>query len=180
MNKNQIFSKVYKDFSVYIKYCCFRFYNKNYYRLDTLYQPEDLAQLVYIELWKYLERFDDEKSSLKTYIILIMHTVFKRSLYFSKSVLPYETRSLDYEYAYSLSLHDILSEPKEDIDQKLQIEAYKFHLDPVHKKIYFRVIEQGCTYEQVGKELGVSREMIRLHIEKIRNKIKRLEGIYED
>lgn len=165
MNKIKMFDSIHKEYSKYISYCTFRFYEKTHYFLDIIYEKEDIEQMIYIQLWKYIGRYDKNKSSLKSYIIMIMTSTFSHCLYFSNA----EKRqvklacSLNKERINSegevYTLEDKLIDKSVDMDDKLNDYFYKRILNETYKKIY-QLVKEGHTYREIGEQYHVTHQRI--------------------
>lgn len=181
-NKTQLFYKVRNDYGKYIHYCTNRFYIKTHKVLDAIYDADDIEQLIYIHIWQYIGRYNKHKSSLKTYVVNLMHTIFKRVIYLSKMQKRCKDNVISFDKAYmnakgeTFTLHDILPEKtKKSISAGLEYKYYKGILNGIQQRIYI-MRNEGYTYAEIGKVFNITRQRVEQIVKKqIRRKIKHYE-----
>lgn len=181
MNRRALFHIVKKDYGNYINYCTSRFYEQKHYLLDAIYDADDVEQLIYIQIWKYIGRFNTEKSSLKSYIIMIMHQVFSTCIVLSnmqkrcnKGVVSMNAKIFNQEGGY-IELGDTLPDNSSpNIDNNLNEYFYTQILKETEKRIYM-LVKGGYSYKKIGNIFNVSKQSIHHVLLKIGKKIRRHE-----
>ena len=182
MNRKKLFEIVRNDYGRYIKYCVSRFCADENHTLDIIYQDDDIEQMVYINIWKYIGRYDKNKSSLKSYVIQIMQCICNQCLYLSsmQKRQPRKACSLNKEYINAqgdtITLEDTLIDNSlPNVDDNLCEFFYMQILKETHKRIY-SLVKSGYTYKEIGKIFHVSRQRIGQIIIQVGRNIRKYEG----
>ncbi len=185
--KEKLFKKVYDTYNRYIYVCARNFCNRHKNILDIIYEIDDVMQIVYMNIWKYIGCYDSKKGKLKTYIINNMKRSFTKiltlSLYEKRQV--WKKTSLDYEYNNVeddiRTLYDIIPDGSfENIEMRIECMLYKKFLYKKYHKEIFEYLQQGYTYGEIGDKLGFTRQRVEQIICQIRDIIQRKEGMYEN
>ena len=151
--------------------------------LDAIYDPDDIEQLVYLHIWNYIGEYDNKKSSLKTYIIMLMKTVFYTCINLSNC----EKRKVC--CAHSLNkivvnkkgdirtLEDTLEDTTlpTNIDDNLSDFFYRQILRESYKRIY-ELVKEGYSYREISKKFHVSRQRIGQIMQNIGGNIRAYEN----
>jgi len=182
MNKAELFDEVKKDYSKYISYCASRFYEEHKYFLDIIYHSEDMEQMVYLQLWKYIGRYDKTKSSLKSYIVMIMKSMFSKCLYLSnaekrqiKKACSLNQKRVN-DNGDTMTLEDMLVDTTvPNKDDNLSEFFYRQILKETYNRIY-DLVKQGYSYGEIGKMFNVSRQRIGQIMKTIGKDIRKYEN----
>lgn len=185
MNKRKLFDMVYKDYSKYISYCTYRFYEKCHYFLDAIYDSDDIEQMIYIQLWKYLGRYDESKSSLKTYMIMIMKSTFSHCVYVSNmekrqvKVVSSLNKKRFNSNGDVYTLEENIADDSVDMDDKLSDHFYNSILKEIYKKIY-QLVKEGFTYREIGKKFNITYQRVGQIVLSIGCRIRNYEHIKDN
>lgn len=181
MNRQKLFEIVKNDYGRYITYCVDSFYRDKNHTLDIIYDKDDIEQMIYIQIWQYIGRYDKKKSSLKTYVINMMHSMFNRCIYLSsmQKRKPKKACSLNQTYINSQGDTITLCESIADrslpnTDSNLGEFFYTQILKETHKRIY-DLVKSGYTYKEISKIFHVSKQRIGQIVIDIRERIRRHE-----
>lgn len=181
MNKEELLNKIMTDYGKYIKTWIYRFHKKYEYCLDVIYDIDDLEQMIYINIWQYLDRYNESKGTLKSYITNNMKWMLRRALYLSFMSKRNTTKktSLDREYTNKCgektNLYDVIpDESFKNMDNNL----YHFFNKAILRETYKRVYElrlKGYTLREIGKIFNVSHQRIEQIVRKFEDEIRRMD-----
>lgn len=159
------------------KYSYKKFINSS---LTTSMQFDDLVQLIYLRLMTTIERFDSSKCDIKTYICIIINSVYKtelRKLFTQKNDIRTEIMSLDYDsndtptHEYIGTNFDIDNEVYND-DEDLFLSTYYDYLDKELDKKVLKLLYEGYTQKEIREVLCSTRGIIDKSIARIRKKLR--------
>lgn len=181
MNKEELLNKIMADYGRYIKTWIYNFHKKYEYCLDVIYDIDDIEQMIYINIWQYLERYSESKGTLKSYITNNMKWILNRTLYLSFMQKRNTTKktSLDKEYinkrGEKTNLYDVIPDKSfEKMDNNLHHFFNKAILLETHKKVY-ELRLQGYTLREIGKLFNVSWQRVEQIIKKCGEDIRRVD-----
>lgn len=120
-------------------------------------EAKDITQNVFIKVWKNLKRFDEDKSSLKTWIITITKNTITDFLRKRKNILFSDMENNENEIPFSETIEDENPLPDE-ILQRLQDEK-KLNdvlekISILHKTILVLHYQENMTFDEIGKVLN--------------------------
>lgn len=160
-------------------------YSKNLYNFIRRFgfnneEAEDILQNVFIKVWKYIDNFDEEKASFKTWIF----TITKNSIYdaLRKKKNSKITFSLDNkndegntEETEDISA-DILKILERDTNKNILLKSIDT-LSEEEKTIFILHFEEGLTFNEIGDIFNVSLNTIK---SKYRRSLIKLKGALEE
>lgn len=143
-------------------------------------ESEDILQNIFIKIWKHADNFDEEKSSLKTWIF----TIAKNTIYdaLRKKRITKNTTSLDEQDNNGNIIEledthsDILNLLKNTHDKKIILSAID-SLNEDEKTILFLHLEESQTFKEIGDIFELSTNTIK---SKYRRSLIKLKAILED
>jgi RNA polymerase sigma factor (sigma-70 family) len=152
------------------------------YKLCKVIEKDDFYQECYIFVLKKIKLFDESKSSIRTYLPLLVMTCAKtiirdchgHSKFIDKRDFVNSLISLDYNYQNDggeSELYDVIGE-YEDTDLKLIIDEIlnMSNLSNYHKDI-IRLLYKGYTKSEVAEILNKDRSNLYNTFERIKKKI---------
>jgi RNA polymerase sigma factor (sigma-70 family) len=159
---------------------------KSYYRykLGFIIDMEDFEQEVYIYLIPRLKNFDENKSSINTYLPMVVMSCAKnciklangQSKVFSKLDFNNSLLSLDYEYNSEVNegtkLTDGIGEATNDLSDKIIIDEILSVCELTEKqKIVISLMREGFTITDIAKMLSKSSACINITFQRAKEKI---------
>ena len=135
-------------------------------RLAGKNDAPDIAQEIFIKVWKNLNRFDENKASFKTWIFTIAKNATtdflrkKKSLLFSDLDKPTRQDLADNDsFAENIPDEDLLSdETLQKLEEKTADEKFLndllAKLRPVYQEILSLHYQEEMTFEEIGKVLA--------------------------
>lgn len=182
MDKRILFDTVMMDYKKYISYCAYRFYEQMHFMLDAIYDKDDIEQMVYVQIWTYIGRYDKNKSSLKTYIVMMMKTIFYRCIYLSNMEKRQTRKACSLQQPLVNNDGDIMTVEDTVMDTTLPNQDdnlseffYKQILTETYRRVY-ELVKQGYTYREIGKKFNVSGQRIDQIMHTIGNNIRYYEN----
>lgn len=156
------------------------------YKLSFIIEKEDFEQETYIFIIPRIKNFDDMKSSLKTYLPLLVMTSAKRCIQsangqsksYNKLEFKNSTMSLNYEYEQeednSMFLGDMVSNNIEDVDIKLLVnEIISMKCLSEKQRQIIMLMSKGYTISDIAKMLNQSTSSVNITFHRAKEKIVR-------
>jgi RNA polymerase sigma factor (sigma-70 family) len=159
---------------------------KTYYRykLSFIIDLEDFEQEVYIYLIPRIKKFDDSKSSINTYLPIVVMSCAKnciklangQSKVFNKLDFTNSLLSLDYEYNSEdnegTKLTDGLGEFTNDLSSKIILdEVLSICGLTENQKIIINLLREGYTITDIAKMLSKTSSCVNITFQRAREKI---------
>jgi RNA polymerase sigma-70 factor (ECF subfamily) len=136
-------------------------------RLAGKNNAPDIAQEIFIKVWKNLNRFDENKASFKTWIFTIAKNTAtdflrkKKSLLFSDLDKPVRQDLADNENSFAENIPDedlLPDETLQKLEEKTADEKFLndllAKLRPVYQEILSLHYQEEMTFEEIGKVLA--------------------------
>jgi RNA polymerase sigma factor (sigma-70 family) len=158
---------------------------KTYYKfkIHFIIEYDDFVQECNLFICKRINSFDNEKSTLRTYIPLLTMTTARNviklanggSTKANKLQMKNNTYSLDYEYNEKNSIakfENYVSCDCENADLKLMIdEILKLKSLSEKEKEVLKLLYEGYTLSDIARILNKSRQCIQLRMDRAKEKI---------
>jgi RNA polymerase sigma factor (sigma-70 family) len=153
------------------------------FRLDFIIEKDDFKQEVYIFIMKRINNFDNEKSSFRTYIPLLVMTCARncikkangQSKNANKLDFKNSTYSLEYEYNNknsSVKFDNYVSCDTDKADIKLMIEeVLNMNTLTLKQKQVISLVYKGYTSSDIAKMLNKTVSCINITLQRAREKI---------
>lgn len=144
-------------------------YRMAYQAMPSRAEAEDAVQEIFVRLWRTAGRYDDERSALVTWVMLIArrHLVDK----LRRSRARVRTSSLDHPQAAMAPVVDG-GTPRVDTDERVKVLMKRIEgLPELQRTVVVRAYLGGQTLRQIGEELNtplgtiksaLSRALVRL------------------
>lgn len=158
-----------------IKYLCWSYYETSIIKYSMEY--EDYYQEQLFALYKKLLSYNEEKSSIKTFVEMCIktnHIDIYRSVSAEKNKINNNQNKfyIDAELSDGHDSHSIL---KGEVDVSLTMEFFKENYKELLTEEEYKIVDfliMGYSQIETGKILGFKNQQIKYKIKKIREKMK--------
>jgi len=157
-NYNEFFRKQYESFTKFI-----------YYKCGNLHEAEDIAQNVFIKLWKLCDTVTFSKA--KSYIYTACNNLFLNAVAHKKVVLKHQksiTNITDNESPdFLIEVEEFREELKNAINRLSEKEREVFLLSRIEKKTYKEIAEvTGLTVKAIERRMSIALKALRFDLGK--------------
>ena len=155
----------------------FKYMTKHYYETSIIkyhMEYEDYFQEQEIGLYKRLEKFDNEKSSLYTFMVTCVksiHFTLYRNVKSEKNKINNIQHKFYYDNEKNNNFHDIIEGCKDvDISMEVLLEGFRKNLTDEENKIIALLIK-GYSQKEINNILGFKEQQIKYKVKQIRKKL---------
>lgn len=135
--------------------------NKHLFYLES-YKEECLND-VFLSIWDNIESFNEEKSSFKNWICVIAK--YKSIDYLRKYLEKSRTENID-------DMHLEIEQEKFEMEVKEEFENLISPLNEEDKAIFRKIFYEDISYDNVSKELNISKDVVYKRVSRGKKKIK--------
>lgn len=140
-------------------------YRYVYYRIPHAQDAEDIVSDIFLQSYKELRQFDEERGGLKQWMTGIM----KR-----KMIDFWRKRKIVFELDETMLLFDVVDAEStaETIDHRLLLERVMEQLSPQLKALFALRYVDGLTYEEISELVSKKPEAIRKLFSRLHQKLR--------
>lgn len=117
---------------------------------------EEVVQETFVRAWRAQERFDADRSSLRTWLFAIARNLVIDAAR-ARSVRPQVAGEVE-------ETHRVDDDPTEQVVVAMQIEEALGRISPEHRQVLVEVHYRGRPHAEVAQELGVALGTVRSRV----------------
>jgi RNA polymerase sigma-70 factor (ECF subfamily) len=161
MNKDEFFEEIYCSYYEKI-------YKYIYYKVYDVELAEDLANDVFVAVYKNLHRYDETKSFILTWLYAISSNRLK-NYYKSRKTIEYSIECIIETDLESCVMNNCLFEQQE---WHLVLQKMIWDLPERNRKVILMKYYGNMTSEEIGKSLDISPGNVRIILKRTLNTLK--------
>lgn len=117
---------------------------------------EEVVQETFVRAWRAQERFDPDRSSLRTWLFAIARNLVIDAAR-ARSVRPQVAGEVE-------ETHRVDDDPTEQVVVAMQIEEALGRISPEHRQVLVEVHYRGRPHAEVAQELGIALGTVRSRV----------------